>query len=286
MIEFGKTLRAAREAKGYTTQELASMTRMLNTTIVELENEDFSRIPAPIYGRGFVKLYCEAVGLDPKPMIAEFMDILNGNRIVDVRERPVTPPPPAPAETEREVARETAPEPVPPEPEPSTEIPATPPVDTPIPATTVTPPPVHAAYQDDFFSPRPGSNAVPVTLQPPASPTETESGGPASEPPTQTISRYAAPIRQMKVPSLPPTFWRLTLVATVALALLVLAVFGLRAPHGALSGSADEQATDNVPAVEASPEATEPVPAKSETAAPTKAAAPRTPQKIPSLYMD
>ena len=80
MIEFGKTLRLAREAKGYTVSQLAEMTRMIHQTIEDLENENFTRIAAPIYGRGFVKLYCEAVGLDPKPMIAEFMEIFSGNR--------------------------------------------------------------------------------------------------------------------------------------------------------------------------------------------------------------
>ena len=64
MIEFGKTLRAAREAKGYTVSQLAEATRLMHQVVEDLENENFTRIPAPIYGRGFVKLYCEAVGLD------------------------------------------------------------------------------------------------------------------------------------------------------------------------------------------------------------------------------
>ncbi|MBQ6522561.1 MAG: helix-turn-helix domain-containing protein, partial [Atopobiaceae bacterium] len=78
MIEFGKTLRSAREAKGLTVEQLAKATCLLPHVVEDLEKEDFSRLPAPIYGRGFVKLYCEQVGLDPKPMVAEFMDILNG----------------------------------------------------------------------------------------------------------------------------------------------------------------------------------------------------------------
>ncbi len=89
MIEFGKSLRAAREAKGYTIGQLAELTRVAPMTLQELENEDFSHIAAPIYGRGFVKLYCEAVGLDPKPFIAEFTDILSGNRDLTIKERPI-----------------------------------------------------------------------------------------------------------------------------------------------------------------------------------------------------
>lgn len=88
MIEFGNSLRAARETKGYSVRQLAELTRMAPSTVQELETENFSHIAAPIYGRGFVKLYCEAVGLDPKPYIEEFMEIFNGNRQTEIRERP------------------------------------------------------------------------------------------------------------------------------------------------------------------------------------------------------
>jgi transcriptional regulator with XRE-family HTH domain len=80
MIEFGKTLRTAREAKGITISQIAEKTHMLVQIVEGLENENFEKIAAPIYGRGFVKLYCEAVGLNPKPMIEEFMTIFSGDR--------------------------------------------------------------------------------------------------------------------------------------------------------------------------------------------------------------
>ena len=90
MMTFGKSLREAREAKGLTIAQVAETTHMTPGTVAELENEDFSRIAAPIYGRGFVKLYCSAVGLDPKPFLDEFMEILNGNRDTIIRERSVS----------------------------------------------------------------------------------------------------------------------------------------------------------------------------------------------------
>ena len=73
MIQFGQTLKAARETKGLSIQQVAETTKLMSSVIEGLENEDFSRIVVPIYGRGFVKLYCEAVGLEPKPMVEEFM---------------------------------------------------------------------------------------------------------------------------------------------------------------------------------------------------------------------
>ena len=109
MMEFGKSLRNAREAKGYTIAQIAEKTHMLSAIVEGLENEDFSRIAAPIYGRSFVRLYCEAVGLEPKPFVDEFMEILNGNHAPTIRERPIAQAEPAPEEPTAEPAK--APEP-------------------------------------------------------------------------------------------------------------------------------------------------------------------------------
>ena len=112
-MEFGKSLRDAREAKGYTVSQIAEMTHLKTAVVEGLEREDFSMIAAPIYGRGFVKLYCEAVGLEAKPFIDEFMEIMHGNRDVSIKERPVAetapvqdvppPPPPPPPAAERDL---------------------------------------------------------------------------------------------------------------------------------------------------------------------------------------
>ena len=112
MIEFGETLRKAREAKGLSAGDIAKTTHIMVQMVEALEREDFSRIVAPIYGRGFVKLYCEAVGLDPKPLVAEFMEIYNGNRPAVIRM--------AEPEPREEAAREAAE----PEPAPAAEPPA------------------------------------------------------------------------------------------------------------------------------------------------------------------
>ena len=111
-MSLGNTLRTAREACGLTTSELAARTHMLVQIVEGLEDEDFRRIPAPIYGRGFIKLYCEAVDLDPKPLQAEFMDLFNRakdapakNVMPEVRSRPQTAePPPQPIAPAQEAA--------------------------------------------------------------------------------------------------------------------------------------------------------------------------------------
>ena len=142
---FGETLRNAREAKGLTTSQIAAKTRMLVQIVEEMENEDFHRIAAPIYGRGFVKLYAECVDLDPLPLVKEFMEIYDGRRapIVRTRDVPVQAPPAPPPEPPPVAA------PLAPQPEP---IPEPPPVAAPL---APQPEPV----------PEPPPVAIPVTLQ-------------------------------------------------------------------------------------------------------------------------
>lgn len=114
MIEFGKTLKDAREAAGLSIQQIAERTHMMSAMIEDLENERFNRIVAPIYGRGFVKLYCETVGLDPKPLVAEFMEIFTGTRSPTIRERViVNTPPPAPEPEPAPIIEAAQPEPEP-----------------------------------------------------------------------------------------------------------------------------------------------------------------------------
>ena len=61
----GEILKQAREAKCLTQRDIAQNTNLLLQVVVDLENDDFRRIPAAIYGRGFIKLYAEYVGLPP-----------------------------------------------------------------------------------------------------------------------------------------------------------------------------------------------------------------------------
>ena len=76
----GECLRAARLAKGYSFEEVASKTHMLVEIAQEMENGDFHRISTPIYGRGFVRLYADCVGLDPDPLLKKFMDEYNAQK--------------------------------------------------------------------------------------------------------------------------------------------------------------------------------------------------------------
>ncbi len=91
-MSLGSILKEARERKGLTIAQVAEQTRMIHQLVEEIENDDFHRITAPLYGRGFVKLFAECVGEDPAPLVQEFTEIYSGLRRPGVRTRPVQTP--------------------------------------------------------------------------------------------------------------------------------------------------------------------------------------------------
>ncbi|MDD2455589.1 MAG: helix-turn-helix domain-containing protein [Kiritimatiellae bacterium] len=73
-MSFGEILRNARLEKGLSPSDVAAGTNMLVQIVEALEREDLKRIAAPIYGRGFVKLYAEFLNLDHEPLVRDFME--------------------------------------------------------------------------------------------------------------------------------------------------------------------------------------------------------------------
>ncbi|MBA2635272.1 MAG: helix-turn-helix domain-containing protein [Sphingomonas sp.] len=64
MPTVGDQLRAAREAKKLSLEDIASSTRIPRRHLESIESGDWSRLPAPTYTVGFAKSYAGAVGLD------------------------------------------------------------------------------------------------------------------------------------------------------------------------------------------------------------------------------
>ena len=167
-MALGEILREARTRKGWSVAQVADATRMMVQIVEELEREDFRRIAAPIYGRGFIKLYAEHVGLDPEPLIQEFIEIYTGARAPVVARRSVaTPEPAAPAApvVDKTAAPAAVSAAVPP--------PTAAPVETPPPARVQPHPvvpvesPAPAAGDDDLFTAaaRPATPAAPAAAQ-------------------------------------------------------------------------------------------------------------------------
>ena len=65
----GALLRAARESMGCTQEEIASRSRLPLYAVVAIDEEDWDRLPAMVYVRGFLRLYAHEVGLDPNAPI-------------------------------------------------------------------------------------------------------------------------------------------------------------------------------------------------------------------------
>jgi cytoskeleton protein RodZ len=60
----GERLRAAREEKGLSLEDVAAQTRIPRRHLESLEQADWDQLPAPTYTTGFAKSYASAVGLD------------------------------------------------------------------------------------------------------------------------------------------------------------------------------------------------------------------------------
>lgn len=238
MMEFGKTLRTAREAKGLTTGQIAERTHMMVQVVEGLENEDFSKIVAPIYGRGFVKLYCETVGLEPKPLVDAFMEIYSGGRGKSAA-------PHEPAKPEPRQVEPAAPE---------------------SPRKPIAPPP------------------KPVAPEPPQRVQETIDFGapPAAETPRQqpTTSRYAAPMPIDDGFSMPAVNWRMVALGAAAVAIVVLALLGVRALYRVTMTAPEDETT------EVAAPAPDPAPAPTDAQAPAKAPVDRKPLPLKPFYID
>jgi cytoskeletal protein RodZ len=72
-MDVGATLRRAREQKGFTLDQLSRATKISLTSLRALENNDFERLPAVVYTRGFLRSYAREVGLDPDDTVDQYL---------------------------------------------------------------------------------------------------------------------------------------------------------------------------------------------------------------------
>lgn len=76
-MPLGQDLRTARLNRRLTLSQVAERTRVKLKLLEAIENEDFGAMPAPIYAKGFIRLYAECVGLDPHQLIDEYVTRFN-----------------------------------------------------------------------------------------------------------------------------------------------------------------------------------------------------------------
>lgn len=71
-------LKAAREARGLSLQDVFNATRISRINLSALENYDFDRLPPPVYTRNFIRKYAQAVGVDEKLILDHYEKHMEG----------------------------------------------------------------------------------------------------------------------------------------------------------------------------------------------------------------
>jgi hypothetical protein len=140
MESIGQTLRAARERKRASLSFVAAQTRIKLQFLELMERDEFGRLPAPAYAKGFLRMYAEYLGLEAQPLVQQYLEVHVGQRPPRLQSARNEPERPAAPVTSRLPRREVVPVaavkvPSPPAPEPAEDEPAeaVPPVATPRP---------------------------------------------------------------------------------------------------------------------------------------------------------
>jgi cytoskeleton protein RodZ len=68
----GQRLRQRREARGWSHEAVTRATRLTRTVLVSLEDDRFGDIAAPVYVRGFLRIYAQVLELDPDPLLEAY----------------------------------------------------------------------------------------------------------------------------------------------------------------------------------------------------------------------
>ena len=76
----GERLRAAREQKKLSLEDIAAQTRIPQRHLESIENGDWENLPAPTYTIGFAKNYAGAVGLDRAEIGDQLREEMGGQR--------------------------------------------------------------------------------------------------------------------------------------------------------------------------------------------------------------
>ena len=86
-MALGQIFKTTRTNRGYSISEVADRIKMSPQMIADLEQEDYSRIAALIYGKGYVRKYAEFLGLDYRPLVEEFKNAFGNDNV----EKPSVP---------------------------------------------------------------------------------------------------------------------------------------------------------------------------------------------------
>ncbi len=76
----GATLRAAREARGWTIEDVEKITRIRAKFLAALEAGEIDSLPSPLQARGFLRNYAQHLGLNPDQVLGQLDEALKPAR--------------------------------------------------------------------------------------------------------------------------------------------------------------------------------------------------------------
>lgn len=74
MASLGSYLRESRERRGLSVEEIARATRVAGQYLEAIEADDFRALPAPVFAKGFIRAYCQTLGLDADEVLTRYRE--------------------------------------------------------------------------------------------------------------------------------------------------------------------------------------------------------------------
>jgi len=92
-VSIGDTLAEARRGAGLTVTQVSQRTRIRETIIRGIEQDDFSACGGDFYARGHIRSIAAVVGVDPEPLISEYDEVHGSPQAIRAAEafEPSTP---------------------------------------------------------------------------------------------------------------------------------------------------------------------------------------------------
>ncbi len=72
-MSFGEELRRQRELRQISLREISDATKIDMNQLTALERNEFSRLPGGLYNRGYVRAYCDHIGIDQESMVNAYL---------------------------------------------------------------------------------------------------------------------------------------------------------------------------------------------------------------------
>jgi cytoskeletal protein RodZ len=73
MSSFGEQLRRERELREISLREVSEATKISLRYLQALERNDFEHLPGGLFNKGFVRAYCEFIGVDAESMVNAYL---------------------------------------------------------------------------------------------------------------------------------------------------------------------------------------------------------------------